>query len=73
MEGTSISPPPTPTAPFKQRLKNCVSPGEYPEAYRPGGYHPINLGDTLNDGQYKIIRKLGDGCFSIVWLAHDLM
>ncbi|KAG9505115.1 hypothetical protein J7337_002081 [Fusarium musae] len=67
------SPPPTPTAPFKQRLKNCISPGEYPDAYRPGGYHPIDLGDTLNDGQYKVIRKLGDGCFSIVWLAHDLI
>ncbi|KAG4268041.1 CMGC/SRPK protein kinase [Fusarium proliferatum] len=73
MEGSSVSPPPTPTAPFEKRLKNCVSPGEYPEAYRPGGYHPVNLGDVLNDGQYKIIRKLGDGCFSIVWLAHDLM
>ncbi|KAF5543296.1 CMGC SRPK kinase [Fusarium mexicanum] len=66
------SPPPTPTAPFVRRLKNCVSPGENPFMYRPGGYHPVNLGDMFNDGQYKVIRKLGDGCFSIVWLAHDL-
>ncbi|KAF5665598.1 CMGC SRPK kinase [Fusarium circinatum] len=66
------SPPPTPTAPFVRRLKNCVSPGENPFMYRPGGYHPVNLGDVFNDGQYKVIRKLGDGCFSIVWLAHDL-
>ncbi|KAF5566762.1 CMGC SRPK kinase [Fusarium phyllophilum] len=73
MTEISDSPPPTPTAPFKCRLKNCVSPGEDPEMYRPGGYHPVNLGDVFNDGQYKVIRKLGEGCFSIVWLVHDLM
>lgn len=73
MAKISDSPPPTPTAPFKQRLTNCVSPGENPHYYRPGGYHPVNLGDMLNNGQYKVIRKLGEGSFSIVWLAHDLM
>ncbi|KAF4475808.1 CMGC SRPK kinase [Fusarium agapanthi] len=73
MTEISDSPPPTPTAPFKRRLKNFVSPGENPALYRPGGYHPVNLGDVFNDGQYKVIRKLGEGCFSIVWLAHDLM
>ncbi|KIL85191.1 cmgc srpk protein kinase [Fusarium avenaceum] len=73
MAKISDSPPPTPTAPFKQRLTNCVSPGENPHYYRPGGYHPVNLGDMLNNGQYKVIRKLGEGSFSIVWLAHDLI
>ncbi|KNA98061.1 CMGC/SRPK protein kinase [Fusarium oxysporum f. sp. lycopersici 4287] len=72
MTEISDSPPPTPTAPFKRRLKNFTSPGENPAKYRPGGYHPVNLGDIFNDGQYKVIRKLGEGCFSIVWLAHDL-
>ena len=39
--------------------------------YRPGGFHPIALGDTLKDGRYKIHHKLGYGGFSTVWLARD--
>ncbi|KAF4342889.1 CMGC SRPK kinase [Fusarium beomiforme] len=72
MADVSDSPPPTPQPPFEKRLKNQFSPGEYAELYRPGGYHPVHLGDVFNDGQYKVIRKLGEGSFSIVWLAHDL-
>jgi len=34
--------------------------------YRPGGYHPVALGDTLKDGRYKIYHKLGHGSFSTV-------
>jgi hypothetical protein len=39
--------------------------------YRPGGHHPVCLGDTFKDGRYKIIHKLGRGESSIVWLAKD--
>ena len=39
--------------------------------YRSGGYHPVALGDTLNDGRYKILHKLGHGGFSTVWVAKD--
>lgn len=39
--------------------------------YRPGGYHPVSLGDTFKDGRYEIHHKLGWGGFSTVWLAHD--
>ncbi|KAI9676538.1 MAG: hypothetical protein M1817_000697 [Caeruleum heppii] len=39
--------------------------------YRPGGYHPVVLGDTLKDGRYKIHHKLGHGGFSTVWVARD--
>jgi hypothetical protein len=39
--------------------------------YRPGGYHPVALGDTLKDGRYKIHHKLGYGGFSTVWVARD--
>ncbi|BEJ10985.1 hypothetical protein CspHIS471_0104070 [Cutaneotrichosporon sp. HIS471] len=41
------------------------------EDYRPGGYHPINIGDDFNNGRYVIVRKLGWGHFSTVWLARD--
>ncbi|GKZ25988.1 hypothetical protein AbraIFM66951_001979 [Aspergillus brasiliensis] len=39
--------------------------------YRPGGYHPVCLGDTFKNGRYEIQHKLGWGGFSTVWLAHD--
>ena len=39
--------------------------------YCPGGYHPIHLNDTLKDGQYEILHKLGFGSFATVWLARD--
>jgi serine/threonine-protein kinase SRPK3 len=52
---------------------------EYPESddvekvelYCLGGYHPVNLGDTLKSRQYEIIHKLGYGGFATVWLARD--
>ncbi|KAK6223466.1 Serine/threonine-protein kinase spk-1 [Colletotrichum tabaci] len=40
------------------------------EAYEPGGFHPVHLGDTF-DGRYKVVHKLGFGGFSTVWLARD--
>lgn len=39
--------------------------------YQPGGYHPVNLGDTFESDRYKIYHKLGWGGFSTVWLAKD--
>ncbi|ORY35357.1 kinase-like domain-containing protein [Naematelia encephala] len=39
--------------------------------YRPGGYHPVNIGDEFNQGRYLVVRKLGWGHFSTVWLARD--
>jgi hypothetical protein len=72
----SASPPPTPPsrAPGDQerRFKEITSPCEWIEDYHPGGFHPVHLGDFFNDGQFKVIRKLGDGAYSTVWLAHDL-
>lgn len=41
------------------------------EKYCPGGYHPICLNDTLHNGRYRIVHKLGFGAFSTVWLARD--
>lgn len=39
--------------------------------YRPGGYHPVSLGDSFKDGRYKVHHKLGWGGYSTVWLAND--
>ncbi len=68
--------PPTPSsnAPTKQsewRFHPITSATEWIEDYRPGGLHPIHLGDTLDGDRYKILRKLGYGSFSTVWLARD--
>ncbi|KAJ3039254.1 serine/threonine protein kinase, CMGC group [Rhizophlyctis rosea] len=41
------------------------------EDYTKGGYHPVQVGDKFNEGRYTILRKLGWGHFSTVWLAQD--
>ncbi|KAI7878117.1 kinase-like domain-containing protein [Mucor mucedo] len=39
--------------------------------YRKGGYHPVHVGERYKDGRYVVIRKLGWGHFSTVWLVRD--
>jgi serine/threonine protein kinase len=40
------------------------------EEYRPGGYHPVHIGDVFH-ARYKVLHKLGAGGFSTTWLARD--
>ncbi|KAM4058941.1 hypothetical protein HRG_008182 [Hirsutella rhossiliensis] len=40
------------------------------ENYRPGGYHPIQIGDKLHS-RYQVVHKLGYGTYSTTWLARD--
>lgn len=49
---------------------NWIKGVETLENYEPGGYHPIMVGDVLND-RYHIADKLGFGGYSTVWLALD--
>lgn len=39
--------------------------------YKPGGYHPAFKGEKYKEGRYVLVRKLGWGHFSTVWLARD--
>ncbi|KXJ89509.1 kinase-like domain-containing protein [Microdochium bolleyi] len=41
------------------------------EDYCKGGYHPVQIGEKFKDGKYVVVRKLGWGHFSTVWLSRD--
>ncbi|PGH04947.1 CMGC/SRPK protein kinase [Blastomyces parvus] len=51
-------------------MYNWIDGAEALEKYKPGGYHPIMIGDMLH-GRYRIVDKLGFGGYSTVWLAQD--
>ncbi|TRX97280.1 hypothetical protein FHL15_002074 [Xylaria flabelliformis] len=49
----------------------CDIDAEPIHRYRPGGYHPVSLGDQLKYGRYKILHKVGWGGYSTTWAARD--
>ncbi|KAF1351893.1 kinase-like domain-containing protein [Delphinella strobiligena] len=58
---------------MRSHVYSCSVEAEPLHRYRPGGYHPVHLGDELKENRYKIIHKLGYGAYSTVWLARDQM
>ncbi|KYO27054.1 SRSF protein kinase 3 [Alligator mississippiensis] len=44
---------------------------EDPADYCRGGYYPVQIGDLFH-GRYHVVRKLGWGHFSTVWLCWDI-
>ncbi len=49
-----------------------LSDGDEEESsgYKHGGYHPAKIGDVFSD-RYVVVKKLGWGHFSTVWMARD--
>ena len=39
--------------------------------YRVSGFHPVHLGDRFHAGKYQVLRKLGWGRYSTVWLVKN--
>ncbi|XP_061603973.1 SRSF protein kinase 3 isoform X2 [Phyllopteryx taeniolatus] len=68
----NLSPPPAElTLPPAQLLGSDDEEQEDPSDYCKGGYYPVTIGDLFN-GRYHVVRKLGWGHFSTVWLCWDL-
>ncbi|CAM9243495.1 unnamed protein product, partial [Phaeothamnion confervicola] len=40
------------------------------DGYKVGGYHPVKVGDIFSK-RYVVVKKLGWGHFSTVWMARD--
>jgi len=68
-----LTPPPSqkPMTAADFRFEIMHASTEWIEAYRPGGDHPVHIGDVHHEGRYQVIKKLGYGSFSTVWLAYD--
>jgi serine/threonine-protein kinase SRPK3 len=41
------------------------------DSYKPGGFHPVYIGDVYNE-KYKVLGKIGYGVYSSVWLVEHL-
>lgn len=57
--------------PFPEDENNLDTRTEFMENYGPGLLCPVHLGDLFNGTRYQILRKLGYGVYSTVWLATD--
>ncbi|XP_033858240.3 SRSF protein kinase 3 isoform X2 [Acipenser ruthenus] len=64
-------PPPDFTPPPAVQLGSDDEEQEDPTDYCRGGYYPVKIGDFFN-GRYHVVRKLGWGHFSTVWLCWDI-
>ncbi|XP_068450227.1 SRSF protein kinase 3-like isoform X2 [Clinocottus analis] len=56
---------PDPLGPYEEEQEN-------PADYGIGGYHPVEIGEIFAD-RYQVVKKLGWGHFSTVWLCWDML
>lgn len=56
---------------IEKKRENKNIDNEYSLDYQYGGYKPVLIGEVMVD-RYEIIRKLGFGHFSTVWLCQDV-
>lgn len=69
----------TPAEPAESQEAGTLSSGlpdaelvdEGSEAYKPGQFHPVYIGDVYNE-KYLVLNKLGYGLYSTVWLVKDI-
>ncbi|MEQ2242124.1 hypothetical protein ILYODFUR_032612, partial [Ilyodon furcidens] len=55
---------PDPPGSYEERQEN-------PSDYGIGGYYPVEIGEIFVD-RYQVLKKLGWGHFSTVWLCWDM-
>jgi serine/threonine-protein kinase SRPK3 len=67
---SALSQSPSDSSSSEDEVENAPDE-EDSEDYCKGGYHPVHVGEEYKDGRYTIIRKLGWGHFSTVWLSRD--
>uniref|UniRef100_A0A8C5HEE5 non-specific serine/threonine protein kinase n=1 Tax=Gouania willdenowi TaxID=441366 RepID=A0A8C5HEE5_GOUWI len=68
---TLLKPRDDPLPPSLDLLGSDDEEQEDPSDYCKGGYYPVKIGDLFS-GRYHVVRKLGWGHFSTVWLCWDL-
>merc|ERR1712000_592083 len=61
----------SPSSPSVDDPAENTADEEDSEDYCKGGYHPVQVGEKYRDGRYTVVRKLGWGHFSTVWLSRD--
>jgi serine/threonine protein kinase len=65
-----FSSPSSTTQPASSTPTSKVVDVEAQNQYRVGGFHPVELSDVLST-RYRVVRKLGYGQYSTVWLVED--
>ncbi|KAK1757819.1 serine-threonineeeee protein kinase [Echria macrotheca] len=68
-QGTSPEPESAPLVAPPSITESDIEEGR--ASYKPGGFHPVYIGDTYAD-KYKVLSKIGYGVYSTVWLVRDL-
>lgn len=62
---------PSSSSSVREDAAETTADEEDSEDYCKGGYHPVSVGEQFKDGKYTVVRKLGWGHFSTVWLSKD--